>query len=106
MALRDRSLRPHLLSLPLLGIASLFLGLPAQAGLLDNLKDPKYWNNLCTFLSSSKKLPEATNACSKAIEQQTRNSELWSRYSDLHLNQGQYPEALAACNQALKLNKN
>jgi tetratricopeptide (TPR) repeat protein len=99
MALCDRSL--IFLSLPLLGVASFLLALPAQAGPLDNLKDPKYWSNLCTFLSSSKKLPDATNACGKAIEQQTRNPELWSRYSDLHLTQAQYPEALAAATQAL-----
>jgi tetratricopeptide (TPR) repeat protein len=105
MALRDRPYPSFTRRLITLGATFgwIFLFTPTAAANppLNNLKDPRYWSNLCALLSTTKNTPEAITTCAKAIEQQPRNPELWSRLSDLHLRQQEYPEAFAAASQAL-----
>jgi tetratricopeptide (TPR) repeat protein len=81
---------------------SLLLPLPALAqGSLENLKDPNYWSQLCTLLSTTKP-EEALPACERAIELRQRDPQLWARYGQLQVKLQKYPEALASLAQAVK----
>lgn len=73
---------------------------------LDSLKDPSYWINMCNLLVISQKLPEALNACGRAVSIRPTNPELWRTYTEVQLGLKQYPEALASASQSLRLQAN
>ncbi|MDX2228505.1 MAG: tetratricopeptide repeat protein [Leptolyngbyaceae cyanobacterium bins.349] len=70
-----------------------------------NLKDPNYWIQLCNALSKTKPA-EALSACERAIELRPGDAGLWSQYGTLQLQLKQYPESLAAFDQALRRQAN
>lgn len=86
----------------LLGLTLVLTAVPAWGrDRLENLKDPNYWSQLCTLLSSSKPL-EALPACERAIELRPGDAKLWAQYGALQLGQKQYPEAIASLEQSIK----
>ncbi len=89
------------LALPILA-GMVFLPAPVMArDRFQDLKDPNYWIQLCTVLSTSKP-KEALEACERAIELRPGDAKLWARYGALQLGMKQYPEAIASLDQAIR----
>ncbi|MBW4523127.1 MAG: tetratricopeptide repeat protein [Scytolyngbya sp. HA4215-MV1] len=106
MGRRDRHRSSHPATQPFLPllflIALTLLPLPTLAReSLENLKDPNYWSQLCTLLSTTKP-EEALTACERAIELRQGDPQLWARYGQLQVKLKKYPEALASLTQAVK----
>lgn len=77
-------------------------GFPALAeSPLENLKDPNYWSQLCTLLSTDKPT-EALTACERSLALHPGDAKRWAYYGALQLRLKQYPEAIASLNQSLK----
>jgi len=77
----------------------------AERDLFQNLKDPNYWIQLCDALSKTKPT-EALAACERAIELRPGDAKLWAQYGALQLQLKQYPQSLAAFDQALRRQAN
>ncbi|MBD0336436.1 MAG: tetratricopeptide repeat protein [Cyanobacteria bacterium Co-bin13] len=101
LALTEGGLHPVQLAQASPGNLPQTLEAPSLTTTLENFG---YWQALCRLQVEAEKYVEAQAACAAALQLRPQEPDLWTTQSSLLLALAQYPEAIAAAQQALTLN--